>query len=207
MIALRATLTGSSRCLVATPGNEAIVARAADDDVIAGLASQHIVAGLAVEHVFTVATHDDVVPGPCEDAIVAAPRMNYVVASAGIDHVVAVAAEDRVIAAAAVDDVVTGIGVDDVMSAAALEFSYTQAPKRMKSIIMSVLMLSISLGNFIVAGVNEFISAAKEQGRTVLAGASYYWFFVALMLATLAVFVVWSKTYRGSTFIQGDETA
>ena len=42
-----------------------------------------------------------------------------------------------------------------LVSITALEFSYTQAPIRMKSFIMSLFLLSTSLGNLLTAGVNH----------------------------------------------------
>ena len=44
-----------------------------------------------------------------------------------------------------------------MVSITGLEFSYAQAPKTMKSVIMAVWMLSISLGNFVTAAVNHWI--------------------------------------------------
>ncbi len=38
-----------------------------------------------------------------------------------------------------------------------LEFSYTQAPKSMKSLIMSLWLFAVSLGNFFTAQINDFI--------------------------------------------------
>ncbi|MFH1717363.1 MAG: MFS transporter, partial [Planctomycetota bacterium] len=49
-----------------------------------------------------------------------------------------------------------------MVSITCLEFSYTQAPKRMKSFIMAVFLLSISLGNAFTAVVNVFIQ--NEDG-------------------------------------------
>jgi POT family proton-dependent oligopeptide transporter len=49
------------------------------------------------------------------------------------------------------------------VSITCLEFSYTQAPRNMKSLIMACFMVSISLGNIFVAGVNFFI---QEAGPT-----------------------------------------
>jgi len=49
------------------------------------------------------------------------------------------------------------------VSITCLEFSYTQAPKRMKSLIMACFLVSVSLGNIFVAGVNFFI---HEDGPT-----------------------------------------
>ncbi len=53
-----------------------------------------------------------------------------------------------------------------MVSIVGLEFAYTQAPKSMKSIIMSLYLLSVWLGNFFTAQINHFIqipSAAEEQ--------------------------------------------
>lgn len=53
-----------------------------------------------------------------------------------------------------------------MISIVALEFAYTQAPKKMKSFIMCFYLAAVSIGNFLVAGVNHYIqvpSAAEEQ--------------------------------------------
>ncbi|WP_411825861.1 POT family MFS transporter [Luteolibacter sp. AS25] len=53
-----------------------------------------------------------------------------------------------------------------MISIVALEFAYTQAPRKMKSFIMCFYLAAVSVGNFMVAGVNHFIqipSAAEEQ--------------------------------------------
>jgi len=92
-----------------------------------------------------------------------------------------------------------------MVSITALEFSYTQAPKTMKSFIMGLFMLSVALGNKFTVWVNEYIEAQKEAGATVLSGANYYWFFTFAMLVTAIAYVVWSQFYKGQTFIQGDE--
>ena len=57
-----------------------------------------------------------------------------------------------------------------MVSITCLEFSYTQAPKKMKSFIMAVFLLSISLGNTFTAMVNVFIQ--NENGSSKLEGAS-----------------------------------
>ena len=44
-----------------------------------------------------------------------------------------------------------------MVSITGLEFAYTQAPKRMKSIIMAFFLFSVSLGNFFTASVNHYI--------------------------------------------------
>jgi proton-dependent oligopeptide transporter, POT family len=87
-----------------------------------------------------------------------------------------------------------------------LEFSYTQAPKKLKSIMMGVALLSITLGDVFTAQVNRYISNQKLQGVTVLAGASYFWFFTILMLVTAVIFALWSPFYCGRTYMQGESS-
>ena len=90
-----------------------------------------------------------------------------------------------------------------MVSITMLEFFYTQAPKRMKSLIMAFCMLSVSIGNIFTAVVNRFIQ--NPDGTTKLPGADYYWFFTAAMLVTAIIYVFWSQFYRGQTYIQGDD--
>jgi len=90
-----------------------------------------------------------------------------------------------------------------MVSIVCLEFAYTQAPKKMKSFIMGVYFLGVSLGNLLTAGVNWFIS--NPDGTSKLQGVSYYQFFTYAMLASAIGFVIWSQFYRGDTYIQGDE--
>jgi POT family proton-dependent oligopeptide transporter len=89
-----------------------------------------------------------------------------------------------------------------LLSVTHLEFSYTQAPKKMKSLVMCLYLGSIALGNVIAAKVNFMI----ENGTLNLPGASYYWFFLKIMLVTAVVFVIVAQFYRGNTYIQ-DEAA
>lgn len=81
-----------------------------------------------------------------------------------------------------------------------LEFSYTQAPRKMKSVIMSVFFLSIALGNKFTSLVNKFIQ--NEDGTSKLEGADYYWFFTVAMLAAAVLFSIVGKFYREKTYIQ-----
>lgn len=53
-----------------------------------------------------------------------------------------------------------------LISIVALEFAYTQAPRKMKSFIMCFYLAAVAIGNLLVAGVNHYIrvpSAAEEQ--------------------------------------------
>ena len=51
-----------------------------------------------------------------------------------------------------------------MVSITGLEFSYAQAPKTMKSVIMAVWLLSISLGNYVTAVVNHWIQVPGLSG-------------------------------------------
>lgn len=93
-----------------------------------------------------------------------------------------------------------------MVSITALEFSYTQAPKKMKSFVMALFLLSVSLGNLLVAEVNRYIELAQNAGNKLLDGPNYYWFFASAMLITAVLYVVWSQFYTGQTYIQGTET-
>jgi len=61
------------------------------------------------------------------------------------------------------------------ISITALEFSYTQAPKKMKSLILGFFLMSVSIGNLFTAGVNHFIQNPSPsftpdvEGKYVLA--------------------------------------
>jgi len=51
-----------------------------------------------------------------------------------------------------------------MISITGLEFSYAQAPKTMKSVIMAVWLFSVSLGNFVTAAVNHSIQVPGISG-------------------------------------------
>ena len=87
-----------------------------------------------------------------------------------------------------------------MVSITALEFAYTQAPRQMKSLIMSLYLWSVSLGNLFVAGVNYFIQ--NEDKTSKLEGASYYWFFTAAMVVTALLFTVVVRFYKVREYIQ-----
>jgi POT family proton-dependent oligopeptide transporter len=89
-----------------------------------------------------------------------------------------------------------------MVSVTALEFAYTQAPKKMKSLIQSINLLSISLGNVFSAVVNQLIK--NPDGTSKLPGASYYWFFVATMLVTAAFFIPVARWYKPREYIQDE---
>jgi len=59
-----------------------------------------------------------------------------------------------------------------MVSITGLEFAYTQAPKKMKSVIMALFLMSVSLGNLFTAGVNHFITVPDglADAKTLVAG-------------------------------------
>ncbi len=86
-----------------------------------------------------------------------------------------------------------------MISITCLEFSYTQAPARMKSFIMAFFMMSIAAGNLFTSAVNFFIQ--NPDGSSKLEGADYYWFFTLAMFATAMLFLLVVKFYREKTYI------
>jgi POT family proton-dependent oligopeptide transporter len=91
------------------------------------------------------------------------------------------------------------------VSITCLEFSYTQAPKRMKSLIMSIYNLSVFVGNLFTSIVNKLIQ--NPDGTVKLTGADYYLFFAAVMFGASLLFIVVAYTYREKTYIQDEAPA
>lgn len=84
-----------------------------------------------------------------------------------------------------------------MVSITGLEFAYTQAPKAMKSTIMGFWLLSVSLGNKLVAIVTRF-----ENLELV----NFFWLFAGLMAAAAVLFGFFSLFYKYQDYTQ-DEAA
>lgn len=91
-----------------------------------------------------------------------------------------------------------------LVSITCLEFSYTQAPLKLKSLVMGLFLLSVSLGNAFTALVNYCIQ--QSDGSVLLEGAAYYWFFAGVMLLVACLFLFVAKGYREESFLQGTES-
>lgn len=91
-----------------------------------------------------------------------------------------------------------------LVSITCLEFSYTQAPKQMKSLVMSLYLLSVAMGNFLTAVVNRYTMDAS--GNSTLVGAEYYWFFTRLMIYATVLFVFVVVFYKPREYLQDDAT-
>ncbi len=90
-----------------------------------------------------------------------------------------------------------------MVSVTLLEFSYTQAPKKIKSFIMALFFLTIFLGNLFTSLVNYFIQ--NQDGTSKLPGASYYWFFTIAMLITAVLFIPIAARYKVRDYIQDEK--
>ena len=89
---------------------------------------------------------------------------------------------------------------ETLVSPTHLEFSYTQGPVKLKSLIMCTYLLAVSLGNQFTAVVNFVIQ--NPDGSLKLQGASYFMFFVWVMLGTAVLFVIVTPFYKGRTYLQ-----
>jgi proton-dependent oligopeptide transporter, POT family len=95
------------------------------------------------------------------------------------------------------------ITIAEVMvSITCLEFSYTQASNKMKSFIMALFLLSVSMGNLFTSFVNFFIQ--NDDGTSKITGANYYFMFSGLMLLTAFVFIPVAKWYKVVNHIQDE---
>ncbi len=92
--------------------------------------------------------------------------------------------------------------ISEVMvSVTHLEFAYTQAPKKLKSLVMCTYLGAVSLGNFFTARINFLI----QRQVIHLEGARYFFFFTAVMVITGLLFVFFARYYRGRTHIQDEQ--
>lgn len=74
-----------------------------------------------------------------------------------------------------------------MVSITGLEFAYTQAPRAMKSTIMSFWLLTVFAGNLITAYVSEI---------NVFKGAAFFFFFAGLMAAVSGIFIWMAARYK-----------
>jgi POT family proton-dependent oligopeptide transporter len=82
-----------------------------------------------------------------------------------------------------------------MISITGLEFAYTQAPRAMKSTIMSFWLLTVFAGNVFTA----FIAKLNR-----FEGASQFLFFAVAMFVVSAVFIVSAWLYRERNYVESE---
>jgi POT family proton-dependent oligopeptide transporter len=89
-----------------------------------------------------------------------------------------------------------------LISITALEFSYTQAPPSLKSVVMALDLGSVALGNFFTAKVNAAI--ANGSAAQALSGSAYWWFFLKVAATATILFMLVARFYRGRSYLQDE---
>jgi POT family proton-dependent oligopeptide transporter len=95
------------------------------------------------------------------------------------------------------------ITLSEVMvSITGLEFAYTQAPKRMKSVIMGFWLLAVAVGDLLVVFVTrlDFEAIAKSFG--IQEEAFFFWVFAVLMAIAALVFGLRARRYQYQDYTQ-----
>lgn len=81
-----------------------------------------------------------------------------------------------------------------LVSITGLEFAYTQAPRSMKSTIMGFWLLTVTIGDLIVA-----FMAPLETKLTL---SQFFWTFTVMMAVAATLFAVMAMFYKGKTYLQ-----
>lgn len=124
--------------------------------------------------------------------------------SAGIEHALATGYHPNVAWQVLAYVILTTAEI--LVSVTSLEFAYTQAPRSMKSLVMGIYLLSVSLGNIFTAAVNLVIkTTGLDQPGRFMSGPGYYWFFVAAMCVTAVLFAFTSLFYQEKSYFQDEE--
>ena len=89
-----------------------------------------------------------------------------------------------------------------MISITALEYSYSQAPPRLKSWIMGLFYSSVALGNLFTAGINFGIEGNWFGIAGVMEGAGYYWFFTICILVTAIAFCFVAGRFKEKSYLQ-----
>ncbi len=89
-----------------------------------------------------------------------------------------------------------------MVSITGLEFSYEQAPPRLKSVVMALWLLTVAFGNFLAGSIAFRIPWLKSMGLN-LEGSGYFRFYTLLMLGAAFLFVVIAILYKGRSHLPG----
>jgi proton-dependent oligopeptide transporter, POT family len=85
-----------------------------------------------------------------------------------------------------------------MVSITGLEFAYTQAPRAMKSTIMSFWLLTVFAGNLLTAYVEKI---------NVFSGATQFYVFAGMMAAVSLIFALTASRYKVRNFIESGAAA
>ena len=88
---------------------------------------------------------------------------------------------------------------ETMVSVTALEFAYTQAPKAMKGVIMSLWFLTLGTGNFVTSLVRSNVKFASDT--------NYFLFWVAVMVVGAIAFAIVAALYKPVPFDAANEQA
>ncbi len=82
-----------------------------------------------------------------------------------------------------------------MISITGLEFAYTQAPRTMKSTIMSFWLLTVFVGNLLDASIAKL---------NIFQGALFFYFFAGLMFLVSIIFVLSAARYKVRSYVETD---
>jgi POT family proton-dependent oligopeptide transporter len=80
-----------------------------------------------------------------------------------------------------------------MVSITGLEFAYSQAPKRMKSVIMGFWLLNVTIGDLLVV----FVTRVRFESQV-----TFFWVFAGLMLVAGLIFGIRARSYRYQDYSQ-----
>jgi POT family proton-dependent oligopeptide transporter len=86
-----------------------------------------------------------------------------------------------------------------LVSITGLEYSFSQAPKSMKSTIMAIFFFTVFLGNILVVYINKNIQSGGFFSH--YSGADYFWLFAGIMAVNTVLFylAVWAFKIKDTT--------
>lgn len=92
-----------------------------------------------------------------------------------------------------------------LVSITGLEYAYTHSPAKLKSLITSMWLLTVSIGNLMVSGINQ--SIANQGYFAQFTGAEYYWLFCKIMLVVSAAFIAVASFLKERPYIEINKPA